>query len=61
MSRHHDIITMNKYTFYIEGLNREIVEFADSQKAAHRAIWGKLTHEEKNRVVIFDCIDVEPA
>ena len=52
---------MNKYTFYIEGLNREVVEFANSQKEAQRAIWGKLTHDEKNQVVIFDCIDVEPA
>lgn len=52
---------MNKYTFYIEGLDREATEYGNSQKEARQAIWKSLTNEEKDRVVIFDCIDVERA
>lgn len=52
---------MNKYTFYIEGLNREVIEYADSQKEAHRAIWNKLTDNEKNCVACLDCLDCEKA
>jgi hypothetical protein len=52
------------YIFYIEGLDREVSQIADSQKAAHSAIWKSLSDEEKNRVVCLDCIDcidVDPA
>lgn len=52
---------MNKYTFYIEGLDREVAEFADSEKEARQAIWKSLTHEDRDKVVIFDCIDVDRA
>jgi hypothetical protein len=50
---------MNKYTFFIEGLNKEASIVASSEKDARQSIWKGLSDEEKNAVVVFDCIDIE--
>ncbi len=46
-----------KYLFYIEGLNREVWQEGDSEKAARNALWKGLSDAEQNAVVQIDCID----
>lgn len=46
-----------KYLFHIEGLNREVWQEGDNEKAAQWAVWCGLTEDEKNSVVQIDCID----
>ncbi len=50
---------MSKYTFFIEGVNKEYSVVASSEKDARQSIWKGLSDEEKNAVVVFDCIDIE--
>lgn len=48
----------NRYTFYAEGLNRDFETVANTEREAYRKVWNSLTEEQKNRLVILDCIDV---
>ncbi len=48
---------MTEYVFFVEGLGREIAQRGETERAARNAIWNALTDEEKNRVVIFDCVE----
>lgn len=46
-----------KYLFFIEGLNREVWQEGESEKAARKALWDSLSDTERNAVVQIDCID----
>ena len=48
---------MSKFTFYVEGINKEFEAVAETEKAAIKAIWDAMTDEQKNAVACFDCID----
>lgn len=48
------------YTFYIEGLNREVSVKADSERLASKAIWNSLSSDEKDAVACLDCVDEQP-
>lgn len=48
---------MTKFTFYIDGLNRETDVFAETEKAARKACWEALSPAEQDAVVCLDCID----
>jgi hypothetical protein len=51
--------TVNKYVFYVDGLDKEVEVVAADQKAAHALAWKSLTSEERDRVACLDCIDVK--
>lgn len=46
-----------KFLFFIEGLNREVWQEGESQKAARKALWDGLNDAERNAVVQIECID----
>ena len=48
---------MKEYLFYIDGLNREVWQKGESERVAHKSLWDSLDSDEKDMVVIFDCID----
>lgn len=50
---------MQRFTFYIEGLNREVPVDAINEKDARGIVWNDLTNDERDAVVQFECIDVE--
>lgn len=53
---------MTKYTFWIEGLGREVEREALTSKEARMHIWNYvLTSEERDAVEYFDLIDQVPA
>jgi hypothetical protein len=52
-------MTTSRYTFYAEGLNREIEATASTEREAYQKVWNSLTDEQKNQLVILDCVDVE--
>ena len=49
---------MERFTFYIEGLNREAqVDTEDGQKDAYAMVWNDLTNDEQDAVISIDCLD----
>ncbi len=49
---------MKRFTFFVEGLNREIEIDTDSdEKDARAKLWNDLTNDEQDAVVLIDCID----
>lgn len=50
---------MNKYTYFIEGLNREVSAVEASEELARKSIWNGLSDEEKNAVVWFELLDID--
>lgn len=50
--------TEKAYTFYVDGVGKEVVMRAESEKAAHKKAWESLTSEERNMTACLDCIEV---
>lgn len=48
---------MKTYLFYIEGLDREVEQDGESESAARKALWDSLSDDERDRVVIIECVD----
>jgi Cdc6-like AAA superfamily ATPase len=49
-----------QYLICIEGLGQEVWQEARSEKEALKLVWNSLTDEERNLVVLMDCIDEQP-
>jgi hypothetical protein len=45
------------FTFYLDGLNREVDQVAETEKAARAALWSGLSDDEQDSVRSIECID----
>jgi hypothetical protein len=48
---------MKKFTFYVEGPEKEVAVIAENQKDAHKKVWESLTDDERNIAACIDWID----
>ncbi|VWC82584.1 hypothetical protein BLA39750_01312 [Burkholderia lata] len=55
--REHGNSKVREYLFYIEGLDRNVWQPGESERAAYRSVWTALTDAEQNRVVQIECLD----
>ena len=48
---------MKDYLIYFKGLEQKIWQKAESETRASKKLWDELSDEQKNKVVLIDCID----
>ena len=47
---------MKNYLIYFKGLEQKIWQKAESETKASKKLWDELTDDQKNKVVLIDCI-----
>jgi hypothetical protein len=50
---------MKKYTFYIEGLNKQVSVTAETEKKAWFYVWTIMNFDERDAVKSYECVEVE--
>ena len=48
-----------KFTFYIDGLNRETTFEEETEGLAQAGVWNDLTNDEQDAVIKIECIKTE--
>ena len=50
-------VPLRKFTFYVEGVGRDVEVIAETEREAHQMAWGMLSEGERNAAESLDCVD----